>query len=39
LEEDEAMANIREAIEGWLEAAQDKYDRAPLEGTLELVTV
>ena len=36
---DEAMANIREAIEGWLEAAQDKCESDSLEGTLELVTV
>jgi len=33
------MANIREAIQGWLEAAQEKCDSNALEGSLELVTV
>ena len=36
---DEAMANIREAIEGWLEAEQDKADRSDSTARVEVVTV
>jgi predicted RNase H-like HicB family nuclease len=36
---DEALANVREAIKGWLEAEQDKADRERHAGDVELVTV
>lgn len=36
---DEALANVREAIEGWLEAQQDKADRDTPAGDVELVSV
>ena len=37
---DDALAGIREAIEGWLEAEQDKADRDPgASGDVELVSV
>lgn len=36
---DEALANVREAIEGWLEAEQDKADREGRAGDIELVSV
>ena len=36
---DEAIANIREAIEVWLEVEQDKVERTGLAGDVELVTV
>lgn len=37
---DEALANIREAIEGWIEAEQDKVDRTPsTTRDVELLTV
>ena len=36
---DEALANVREAIEGWLEAEQDKAEHDARPGEIELVTV
>jgi predicted RNase H-like HicB family nuclease len=36
---EEALANIREAIEGWLEAEQDKAEREGRSGDIELVSV
>ena len=36
---DEAIENIREAIEAWLEAEQDKAERTGSAGDVELVTV
>jgi predicted RNase H-like HicB family nuclease len=36
---DEALKNIQEAIEGWLEAEQDKAKREPSSGEIETVTV
>jgi predicted RNase H-like HicB family nuclease len=36
---DEAIANIREAIEAWLEVEQDKAERSGRAGDVELVTV
>jgi predicted RNase H-like HicB family nuclease len=37
---DEALANIREAIEGWLETEQDKSDRSSSpKRDVELLTV
>jgi predicted RNase H-like HicB family nuclease len=37
---EEALANVREAIEGWLEAEQDKAEGdASRSGEIELVTV
>jgi predicted RNase H-like HicB family nuclease len=36
---DEALQNIREAIEGWLEVEQDKADNQNVTGDIELVTV
>ncbi len=35
---EEALANVREAIEGWLEAEQDKIE-SPRLGDVELVRV
>jgi predicted RNase H-like HicB family nuclease len=35
----EALQNIREAIEGWIEAEQDKADRHDRAQDIELVTV
>jgi len=34
-----ALANVREAIEAWLEMQQDKADRSSERGTIELITV
>ncbi len=36
---EEALANVREAIEGWLEAEQDKAESDLRPGEVELVTV
>jgi len=36
---DETMANIREAIEAWLETEQDKVERPSAPEDVELVTV
>jgi len=36
---DEAIDNIREAIEAWLEVEQDKAERGGSAGDVELVTV
>jgi predicted RNase H-like HicB family nuclease len=36
---DEALANVREAIEAWLEVEQDKADRSSRPADVELVTV
>ena len=36
---DEAIENIREAIEAWLEVEQDKSERSGSAGDVELVTV
>jgi predicted RNase H-like HicB family nuclease len=36
---DELMANVREAIEAWLETEQDKVDRATPAGQIELIEV
>ena len=36
---EEAIANIREAIEAWLEVEQDKAERSDPPRDLELVTV
>ena len=37
---EEALANVREAIEGWIEAEQDKVDRQlPATTDIELVNV
>ena len=36
---DEALRNIREAIEGWLEAEQDKSESDGATRDVELVTV
>ena len=36
---DEAIENIREAIEAWLEVEQDKAERSGSAGDIELVTV
>lgn len=35
----EALANIRQAIEGWLEAEQDKAEKPTGPADVELVTV
>lgn len=35
----EALANVHEAIEGWLEAEQDKVESGPVALDVELVTV
>ncbi len=36
---EEALANVREAAEGWLEAQQDKFDRGTAATEFELITV
>ena len=36
---EEALTNIREAIEAWLEVEQDKIERTAGAGDVELVTV
>jgi predicted RNase H-like HicB family nuclease len=36
---DEAIENIREAIEAWLEVEQDKAERSGPPGDIELVTI
>ena len=36
---DEALANVREAIEAWLEVEQDKVDRSSAPGENALVTI
>ena len=39
LTREETLTNIREAIEGWLEAEQDKVEHGQVTGEIELVTV
>ncbi len=34
-----ALANIREAAEGWIEAQQDNFDRASASSDIELITL
>jgi predicted RNase H-like HicB family nuclease len=36
---EEALANVREAAEAWLEVEQDKVDRGNLLGQVELITL
>jgi predicted RNase H-like HicB family nuclease len=36
---EEALANIREAAEGWLEAQQDKFDRGGAGKQVELINI
>ena len=36
---EEALANVREAIEGWIEAEQDKAEPAVAPGEVELLNV
>lgn len=36
---EEALANVQEAIEGWMEAQQDRADRAEPSAQFELITV
>lgn len=36
---EEALANIREAAEGWIEAQQDKLERGDTQGQVELITL
>ena len=36
---EEALANVREAAEGWLEAQQDKFDRTNPKGQVDLITL
>ena len=36
---DEALRNVREAVQAWLEAEQDKVDRAAPQAEVELITV
>ena len=36
---DEARANLREAIEAWLETEQDKMEQDGSSGEIELITV
>lgn len=36
---DEALANVREAAEGWLEAQQDKMERTNPPGQVDLITL
>jgi predicted RNase H-like HicB family nuclease len=36
---DEALGNIREAIEAWLESEQDKADHSSSPRDIELVTI
>ena len=36
---EEALGNVREAIEAWLETEQDKADVGAAAGAVELVTV
>ncbi len=36
---EEALANVREAAEGWLEAQQDKIERTNAPGQVELITL
>lgn len=36
---EEALANIREAAQGWLEAQQDKMDRNIPTGQVDLITL
>ena len=35
----EALANVREAAEGWIEAQQDKYERGTTTAEVELITI
>ena len=35
----EALANVREAAEAWLEVEQDKADRGNLLGDVEIITL
>jgi predicted RNase H-like HicB family nuclease len=36
---EEAIANIREAAEGWLEVQQDRIDRTETPSKVELITL
>jgi predicted RNase H-like HicB family nuclease len=36
---EEVLANIREAIEGWLEAEQDKSEQVVASKDVELITI
>ena len=36
---DEALTNVREAIEAWLEVEQDMNDSGAVSGQIEMVTV
>ena len=36
---EKALANIREAIEAWLEVEQDKAEQSGIHGEVELVVV
>lgn len=36
---EEAIANVREAAEGWIEAQQDKFDRGAAPTEVELITL
>ena len=36
---EEAIANIREAAEGWIEAQQDRFDRGTALAEVDLITL
>ena len=36
---EEALRNVREAAEGWLEAQQDKIDRSTSPSKIDLITL
>lgn len=36
---EEALTNVREAVEGWIEAQQDRADRAEPSALFDLITV
>jgi predicted RNase H-like HicB family nuclease len=36
---EEALANVREAVEGWIEAQQDRADRSEPTSQFDLITV
>ena len=36
---EEALENVREAAEGWLEAQQDKIERGNQTGQIDLITL